>query len=182
MSEKTIVINEDLRLRPLTRNDAEELQQLADNKKIWRWVRDRFPHPFTVQDAHDYLDRLSSNELRFYRAIEFQDKLVGVIGLKKREYIYRFSAEMGYWIGEPFWNMGFATQAVKAMLEIAFEDWKLERVDAFTMQGNDASQRVLEKAEFTYEGVKRKGLYKDGKFHDEYFFSILKEEYNQLER
>src|SRR5699024_11556995 len=103
-------------------------------------------------------------------------------GLKKLYYIYRFSAEMGYCIGEMLWNMCFATQAVKAMLEIAFEDWKLERVDAFTMQGNDASQRVLEKAEFTYEGVKRKGLYKDGKFHDEYFFSILKEEYNQLER
>lgn len=182
MQDKIIVINDDLRLRPLTHEDAEELQILGNNKNIWRWVRDRFPYPFTLEDAHDYLERLSKNELRFYRAIEFEGKLVGVIGLRRREFIYRYSAELGYWIGQPYWNMGFATTTIKAMLKIAFEDWELERVDAFTMQGNEASQRVLEKSEFTYEGVKRKGMYKDGNFHDELFYSILKEEYFQLER
>lgn len=182
MQDKIITINEGLRLRPLKESDASAIQNLGNNKEIWRWVRDRFPHPFTLEDARDYLDRLSNNKLRFYRAIEFEDKVVGVIGLRKREYIYRFSCELGYWIGQPYWNMGFATQAVKTMLSIAFDEWEMERVDAYTMQGNDASQRVLEKAEFTYEGVMRKGLYKDGEFHDQLFFSILKDEYYELER
>ncbi len=178
--DKIITINDNLRLRPLTQDDAEALQKIGDNKNIWRWVRDRFPNPFTVQDAREYLDRLGSSELRFYRGIEFENELVGVIGLKRKEYINRYSAEMGYWIGQDYWNMGFATQAVMAMLSVAFDEWELMRVFAFTMEGNDASQRVLEKAEFTYEGVKRKAVYKDDKFHDELFFSILRDEYKVL--
>lgn len=180
MKEYIIEINDDLRLRPLSQNDAEDLQKIADNKNIWRWVQDRFPHPYSLQDARNYIEQSGNSDDEFIRAIEFEQKVVGVIGLKKKNGLYRFSAEMGYWIGEPYWNMGFATQAVKAMLSIAFDSWNLMRVYAFTMQGNDSSQRVLEKSEFTYEGVRRKAAYKDGKFHDELLFSILKDEFKLI--
>ena len=92
-------------LRPLTTADAKILAQLANNKKIWDGVRDHFPFPYTLDDARDFIER-KVGEVPVYTFAIFnqEEELCGVISLVPQEDVYRISAEIGYWIGEPYWG------------------------------------------------------------------------------
>ena len=90
--------------------------------------------------------------------------------------VYRFSAEIGYWIAEPFWGKGIASLALIALSKYAFEQFDLNRIFAGVFQGNKPSMRVLEKSGFVLEGRLRKSVYKENRFKDQLMYSILKEE------
>ena len=98
-------------------------------------------------------------------------RLVGAIGLSihKKNRV----AELGYWIGKPHWNKGYATQAAEALLEYAFEHLSITR----HMTGNPASGRVMEKIGMQFEGVLRQSSYRWGSFRDIAMYSILREEF-----
>ena len=87
--------------------------------------------------------------------------------------MFRRSAEIGYWLGEPFWGGGIAIKAVKAFTEYAFAQFDLARIQAIVYEWNTASARVLEKAGYACEGRLRKSVTKDEKTIDHYVYAIL---------
>lgn len=163
-----------VRLRPLRYADREHLAELANNKKIWNNLRDMFPYPYTLEDADKFLDSVKQQEPQVTLAIEYDFQFVGVIGLVLQPDVYKKGAEIGYWIGEPFWGKGIATQALNLASDYAFETLAFERLYAGVFEGNEASKRVLEKCGFQLEGISRKAVFKNNKLIDEYRYGKLR--------
>ena len=162
-------------LRRLSAEDAEIMANLANNKKIWDCVRDLFPYPYTLEDAKAFINRTEGESPAYTFAISIQeDKLCGVISLMPNEDVYRVGSEIGYWIGEPFWGKGIATQAVALITKYGFDVLQLERIYAGVFDYNDASMRVLEKNSFVKEGIRRNAVIKNGQIHDEHHYAILR--------
>jgi RimJ/RimL family protein N-acetyltransferase len=86
-------------------------------------------------------------------------------------------AELGYWLGVPYWNQGYMSEAVRRMIQYGFEHMQLNRVFARYLMTNPASGRVMQKAGMTYEGVMRKHTRKGDQFHDLAYYSILRSEF-----
>ncbi|MEZ4358186.1 MAG: GNAT family N-acetyltransferase [Eubacteriales bacterium] len=156
--------------------DSEAIYKHANNKKISDNLRDAFPHPYTLNDAKDYIiNSLEGGEReKLVRAIVVDKEIVGSIGIFKRKDVYKKSAEIGYWLAEPYWGKGIMTKAVKEMCEHFFNDYDAVRIDAEVFEFNKASMRVLEKAGFKLEGIKRRSIFKNGKIYDSYIFSLVK--------
>ena len=108
-------------------------------------------------------------------AIASADEAIGCIGMLPQNDVARLSAEVGYWLGEPFWGRGIATAALKALTEHAFTEFDLVRLYATVMEWNPASARVLEKAGYEYEGLMRKSAVKDGQVIDQWLYAIVRE-------
>ena len=87
--------------------------------------------------------------------------------------VHRYSAELGYWLAEPFWGRGIMTQAVKIITAFAFSELNVLRVFAEPYTTNPTSARVLEKAGFVREGILRANVFKDGKVLDQYLYSFV---------
>jgi ribosomal-protein-alanine N-acetyltransferase len=153
-------------------SDAESLAKRANNRNIWITLRDRFPHPYTIEDARKFLERATTNERREkVYCIEIDGSAVGGIGLIMGEDVYRYTAEFGYWLAEDFWNKGIMTEAVTAFVEYCFANFQLNRIHAAAYANNPASARVLEKAGLTFEGRLQKNVFKDGKILDSLLYA-----------
>ena len=104
-------------------------------------------------------------------AIANEVEAIGSIGLMVGKDVHRFTAELGYWLAEPFWGKGVMTEAVKRITEYAFNSFGLKRVYAEPYTSNRASARVLEKAGFKYEGLLRASAFKDGRLVDQLLYA-----------
>ena len=154
----------DFHLRRWQLSDARSLARYANSRKIWRNVRDTFPSPYTIEHAEEWIEAASQCDLLY--AIANDVEAVGGIGLHPQPDVYRMSAEIGFWLGEPFWNKGIMTKAVIALTDVGFGHYRLVRVSAQVFGWNPASARVLEKAGYEQEGILRKAVFKDGRFTD----------------
>ena len=105
-------------------------------------------------------------------AVEVESQAVGGVSLRLHDDVERVSAELGYWLGRAFWNSGVMTAAVRAMTQYGFEQFALTRIYAMPFAANVASQRVLEKAGYTREGVLRRSAIKGGIVTDQVLFAI----------
>ncbi len=143
----------DLLLRPWRRGDEPSLVRYANNSKIAAQLRDLFPSPYTPTDARDWVDRASLRSSRPTNlAIVRGGEAIGGVGIVPYEDVHRHSAEIGYWLGEPFWGLGLTTRAVAAMSSYAFANFDLVRLAALVFETNPASARVLEKCGYLFEG------------------------------
>jgi RimJ/RimL family protein N-acetyltransferase len=141
------------------------------------------PHPYDQSMAEAWIrthrPAFEAGEATTY-AITLNEtvQLVGAIGIhiNKSNRI----GEIGYWIGKLFWNRGYATEAVKAVIAYGFEQLGLNRIHARHMTKNAASGRVMEKAGMKFEGVLRQSIYRWEKFEDAAIYSILQEEYETV--
>ncbi len=163
-------------LRRLELDDATALSTLANNFNIWINLRDYFPHPYLLADAEYFIKKCRSAKPQDTFAITYKDEFVGTIGLMFKNDIYKYTAEVGYWLGEPFWGKGITTTALKLLIRHSFEDLQLKRLVAFTVEYNKASAKVLEKSGFVKEGILRKHSYKNKQFWDEYVFGLVNED------
>jgi ribosomal-protein-alanine N-acetyltransferase len=154
--------------------DESSLVHHANNRKIWRNVRDRFPHPYSLEDAIWWIRFANSETPVANFAIEVDGAAVGGIGLILRDDIYRLSAEIGYWLGEEFWGRGITSEAVRALTDYAFATFKLCRIYAEVFAWNPASMRVLEKAGFQFEGRLKKSVIKDGEILDACIYATVR--------
>jgi ribosomal-protein-alanine N-acetyltransferase len=102
-----------------------------------------------------------------------KEHLVGVIGIYPQSDVYRGTAELGYWLGQPFWGKGIATAAVRRIVEFGFEELHLRRIFADVFASNPASRRVLEKAGFQLEGVRQLAIIKNEQIQDDYHYAIV---------
>ncbi len=161
-------------LRPLQMKDMKRLAELANNEKISRNLRDGFPHPYTIKDAENFLSKFTNQDPVTYFGIEYNGEYVGNISLVPCQNIYRMSAEIGYFIGEPYWNKGIVTTAVNLITEYGFNHLGVIRIHTGIFEYNTASQKVLEKCGFVKEGVFRKSVFKQEKLWDEIRYAKLK--------
>ena len=170
---KRDLFDSDVSLRSLRDDDKDTLAQLANNKKIADNLRDVFPFPYTVDDAIFFINLTKQENPQLTFAIEYQGKLCGVAGLLKHADIYKNTAEIGYWIGEPYWNKGIATRAVKLLTEYGLRHLNYARLQTGIFEHNKSSMKVLEKCGYRLEGVFQKSLTKHGKLWDEYRYGII---------
>lgn len=147
-----------LRLRALVDGDAERIAALAGDWDVARMTA-RIPYPYTVGEAHQWISGLADGEV--VRGIDHDGELIGVTGYLPDA---NGSAEVGYWIGKPWWGRGFATEAAEAMIRLCFSAAKPERVTCSHFIDNDASRRVIEKLGFRLVGPAR--AYCDARKHD----------------
>jgi RimJ/RimL family protein N-acetyltransferase len=147
----------------------------ANNRAVWRNMRDRFPHPYTLEDAYRWIELNNTVFPETNFAIAVEDTAVGGIGIVRGDDVYRRSAEIGYWLGEEFWGRGIAPVAVRAVTDWAFATFELARIHAGVFAWNPASMRVLEKAGYTMEGCLRRSVFKDGALTDQVLYAIVRE-------
>ncbi len=167
----------DCRLRPFSVADREGLAEVANDRRIWRNLTDRFPHPYTLQDADEWI-RLCAREGEPPRslAIDLDGRLVGGIGLELLGGQKAQVANIGYWVAPQWWNRGIATEALRAMTRYAFETFALRRLQATVFGWNPASSRVLEKCGYRFEGRLRRAIVKAGEITDELCYGLLRED------
>ncbi len=161
-------------IRPWLPGDEESLVEHANNPKIWRNMRDRFPHPYTMEDASEWVRLAGGESPQTNFAIVVDGKAAGGIGLILKEDISRCSAEIGYWLGEALWGRGIVTEAVRALTRWAFDNFGLNRIYAGVLEWNPASMRVLEKAGYQFEGRLRKAVVKQNQVMDEFIYSTVR--------
>jgi RimJ/RimL family protein N-acetyltransferase len=162
-------------IRDWKKGDAPSIVQYANNRNVAMWLRDRFPCPYMLHDAEGFLAAVSRQDPRLAFAIATRRDAIGGIGLDMGNDVYRFTAELGYWLGEPFWGKGVMTEAVTRFTAWAFEHFPLHRIYANVFATNVASSRVVEKAGFLCEGHLRAGVYKNGRILDQLLYAKIKD-------
>lgn len=163
-------------VRDYRESDLDSLVEHANNPNVSRNLEDRFPHPYTTEEAEKWLTHVAEQNPLTNFAIATDTGVIGGIGFHLRQDVYRATAELGYWLGESYWGQGIATRAVRAVTVWAFESFPLERVQARVFESNPASCRVLEKAGFTYEGRLRRSVLKINLVMDLIVYAILRHE------
>ncbi|WP_175989252.1 GNAT family N-acetyltransferase [Bacillus sp. Marseille-Q1617] len=167
-----------LQLRPFTKSDAPDIQKLASNKEVAGIIG--LPQPYLLQHAIDWIDiqpALFENGTEYPLAITLKetDELIGTITLrvdKKNQ-----KGELGYWIGQPYWGRGLATEAVKKMMNFGIEDLGLNKIFASALSKNTGSIAVLQKAGLKREGVLKEDRLFSGHFEDIDIYGIVKKDY-----
>ena len=161
-------------IRSWVAEDAKAIARHANNRKIWENLRDALPHPYGLADAEGFLNFLAQEKPEMTFAIATEAEAIGCIGLRRGVDVHRKTAELGYWLGEPFWGRGIMTEAVRDFVRWAFEELDLNRIYAEPFEGNTASARVLEKAGFVREGRMRANALKDGKVMDSLLYARVR--------
>ncbi|MFQ5503240.1 MAG: GNAT family N-acetyltransferase [Planctomycetota bacterium] len=162
-------------LRPWRKGDEEALVRHAGNRKVWRNLTDRFPHPYTVEDASAWIRTVEEQGAppRNF-AIVVGGEAVGGAGLNLLEDVHAKTADIGYWVGETHWGRGLATQSLTALTDYAFATFELERLQARVFEWNRASCRVLEKAGYFLESRQRSSVFKEGRLADMFIYVRLR--------
>jgi RimJ/RimL family protein N-acetyltransferase len=166
----------DFGVRDVRMADAPAIAEHADNPRIAANLRDAFPHPYHLEDAVDFLGKVIRQEPRTAFAIVHGDRLIGVIGLVPGEDVHRLTAELGYWLAEPYWGRGIVPEAVRAVVEHGFNELGFVRIFAEPYVGNSRSARVLEKAGFVLEGRLRAHVIKDGQIRDMLLYARVRDD------
>lgn len=160
-------------LRPWRRTDAGALVKYANNLNVARQLRDRFPHPYTLGNARAFIRSCDGARPPLSLAIAVDDEAAGGIGISPGADVERFSAEIGYWLGEPFWGRGIGVEAVQLMSSYAFERCRLLRLFALPFADNRQSIRVLEKAGYTREATLQSSAVKAGVVRDQALYALV---------
>ncbi|MDD5519531.1 MAG: GNAT family protein [Kiritimatiellae bacterium] len=169
-------------LRSLEKNDISSLVSLANNLRVSRYLL-KVPYPYTKKDAKSFVTccrRRARQRPRseYVIAIESRTRrqLLGVISLMDVDR-YQGTATLGYWLGEPYWRQGFMYEAAERVLSFAFRYLKLRRINVSASARNTASNRLIKKLGFAYEGTRRKAdkALATGKIHDANIYGLLRE-------
>lgn len=177
---ETVLTTERLRLRPLQVEDAPHIVELAGNVEVAKMTLN-IPHPYPAESAMDFIKATGKNRdagtgYTFAIARKADDTYMGTIGIHPT--IKHLRAEVGYWMGVPYWGQGYMTEALKRIIQFGFDDLKLNRVQASYRVDNPASGRVMEKAGMKLEGTFYKYYIRDHVPMDLHFRAILREEYD----
>jgi [ribosomal protein S5]-alanine N-acetyltransferase len=160
-------------LRDWRKSDEASIVGHANNLNIARQLRDRFPHPYTRDDARTFLKAAASGTPRTNFAIDVAGEAVGGLGYVPGGDVERYSAEVGYWLAEPFWNRGIITEALGLFTRYAFTELNLLRLFAVPLADNPGSIRVLEKAGYVREGILRASCVKYGQAKDQVLYAAV---------
>jgi RimJ/RimL family protein N-acetyltransferase len=178
VAELPSIKTERLLLRPFTLTDGKDVQRLAGNRDIAANMAS-IPLPYEDGIAEQWI---ATHQRRFELgagidlaiALDPEGALVGAIGLRFE--LEHERAELGYWIGKPYWGRGYATEAARALVQYGFDMLGLHRIYARHFTRNPASGKVLQKIGMMHEGHRRQHDKKWGIFEDEELYGMLKDE------
>jgi ribosomal-protein-alanine N-acetyltransferase len=140
-------------IRPWRIDDVESVANYANNRKVWLAVRDTFPHPYTIDDAHKFISGATAEQPETRFCIEIDGAAARGIGVHPGQDVHRHTATVGYWLGEEFWGRGIMTEV---------------------FANNPASALVLEKGGFSFEGRLKNNVMKDGQVLDSLLYAKTK--------
>lgn len=165
------------KIREWKEEDAPALAAMLNNRNILDNLRDGLPYPYTESAAKDYINamRNADKDMTFAFAITADDSVIGSIGVFRKGNIHFRTAELGYYIAEPFWRSGFGTSAVGQMCSYIFAHTDIIRIFAEPFAYNTASCRILEKNGFECEGRLRSNAVKNGIVLDMKMYSLIKD-------
>ncbi|WP_417236945.1 GNAT family N-acetyltransferase [Bizionia paragorgiae] len=146
-----------------------------NNPKIYKQGFDKTPDPYTYEHAKELFIIQIEKKIKERFLIFSEDEFCGEIGIWLKDDVNRCNAEIGYFIAEPFWGKGIATQAIALMTEYAFNAFDLVRIVASVFEYNIGSMRALEKNDFILECVQKKGVVKNNKLLDNYIWVKFRE-------
>lgn len=167
---------QEFELRKWQANDADSVAKYANNSKIADNLRNAFPYPYTKANAEYYIDSCISkaDTCQYTRAIVVGGEAVGSIGVFIKDDVYCKSGEIGYWLGEPFWNRGIISSSIQQICHDVFNQYDIVRIFAEPFAHNIGSRKALEKAGFELEGILKKNVYKNGDYFDSCIYALLK--------
>jgi ribosomal-protein-serine acetyltransferase len=177
INKTEIIVDKDIRLKVVEPEDAEPIFNTIDNEREYlkEWL------PF-VEETHDitYTKTFIENTIASHShdltfTISYQNQFVGIIGLKDTDLGNR-KTEIGYWLSEKFQHKGIVTRSCTALIEFAFNDMNLHRIQLKAATKNLKSQAVAQRLGFTVEGIERDGELHSYGFVDLKVFSLLKED------
>lgn len=175
MTPQPTLRTERLILRPFCLEDAATVQRLAGTREVAETTL-TIPHPYLDGMAETWIatqpDAWERQERVTFAITSAADGVVGAIGLRLT--LQHRRAELGYWVGRPFWNHGYATEAARAILTFGFETLRLNRIHASHLVRNPASGRVMVKAGMRFEGTLRQHVLKAGRAEDLAEYAILR--------
>ncbi|TEA18067.1 putative N-acetyltransferase YoaA [Colletotrichum sidae] len=176
-----ILILEKSIVRPYHLSDAPSMSQAASSKEVAAYLRNRFPHPYTVADAESWINMNSTPPIRNWSIVcPTSGRAIGSIGVSQGQDVYSKGYELGYWIGKEFWGQGVMSELVPALVKWVMngmgEGVEVERVWAGAFSENKASQKLLEKSGFQLEGRLRNAVEKNGVVMDEMVYSVIKQD------
>jgi ribosomal-protein-alanine N-acetyltransferase len=162
-------------LRPWEWGDAVDVMAAANHREIARNLTDVFPHPYTLQDAEDWLALcLGQKDPPVNLAVVIDGRVVGGIGGHRLEGTYGHIMNVGYWLAPDRWGRGIATDALGAYVGYLFDTFDVDRLQSSVFGWNPASARVLEKCGFRLEGRRRDAICKFGEVTDELLYGLLR--------
>jgi RimJ/RimL family protein N-acetyltransferase len=153
-------------LRPFREDDADAVTDGLGNRAVWRNLCDVVPHPFEPTHFTAWLGRIAEDKRQTNWAVACDGRVVGNINLANRGDVFHRSRTIGYWLAEPYWGRGIASEAVRLVSSYAFTEMDVVRLEAIVFGWNPASCRVLEKNGYTLEGRQPNAVCKDGDFTD----------------
>ncbi len=168
---------EQYQIREFLAKDVEAIVENANNREDSKYMRDSFPYPYSKENAVQWIDFVKKNYSTLFFVIADETELIGGIGAMPQTDVHRFSAEVGFWLGQSHWNKGIITKALPVFCNYLFSKFDFNRLTANVFEGNEASQKVLEKNGFVLEGKLRKSVFKENKFVDHYIYGLLKEDF-----
>ncbi|GMK40277.1 GNAT family acetyltransferase [Paenibacillus sp. CCS19] len=175
----TMMQTKRLTLRLLAPQDAEAIERLAADKEVADTTLG-IPHPYPagssagfIQGMMEAAERGDSYSFAVIRAED--ESFLGIVGIHLQQ--RHNTAELAYWIGRPYWNRGYCTEAAARVMQYAFEELALNRVYAAAMTRNPGSYKVMEKLGMKHEGVLRSHIRKGDAYEDVTYYGILRSEY-----
>ena len=183
MGELPIIETERLKLRPYILDDVPELKRLIGERDIASTTLN-IPHPYEDGIAEEWMRKHQENfekgaEFNFAIVERTQGLFIGGISLDA-EYEQDEIMQLGYWIGKPYWNRGYCTEAARAVIKYGFEVLGLNRIYARHFTRNPASGRIMQKIGMKHEGTARQAVKKWDKFEDIEYYGILKSDYFKI--
>jgi len=166
----------DISIRGWKIEDAEQLKNAINNKNVLDNLRDGIPYPYTIENAQEFINRtLCAPKNSIYSwAVLVDNKVIGSVGVSRKDNIHYKTAELGYYIAEEYWGYGIMTKVIKEVCDYIFNETDIIRLFAEPFAYNLASCRVLEKVGFEFEGTLRKNAIKNNKILDMKMYSIIK--------
>jgi len=181
MSETRLELPNGRWLGSVRQADGPALVAYLNNREVTRYTGS-LPYPYTAADAQRWIDErqrwtLGEDQEIFFAIRQPGGELMGTIGLNEFEAGRTRVAEVGYWLGQPFWGQGIMSQALGAFVPYAFQALGLHKLFAKVFDPNAASSRVLEKNGFRLEGVLREQVWKHERYLDDRLYGLLRAEW-----
>lgn len=173
-SKKLVLKSKRLILRKLSLKDADDFVKNRKSKEIFKWTLTKAPFPYKKEDARSFIrgaQKRWREGIGYSFAIEYKGEVVGSIGLIILDKQNK-QGKIGYWLGKSYWGKGIMTEALELVIHYAFDKLKLHRINAQCFEENVGSLKVLQKAGFKKEGVRREASYRYGKWQNIVLFGL----------
>ncbi len=175
--KETRIIGKRISLRFPRNSDADNMANILKDWEITKYTS-HIPHPYAKKDAIKFIkgtakEQKAGKVVRFVITEKDKNKLIGFISIEKISKENK-NAEVGYWLGKEYWNMGIMTEAVKLLVGFSFKKLRLHRLYAGLYESNVGSRKVLEKSGFKLEGKLIESRFRMGKYHNELRYGMVK--------